>query len=39
VQQYIGCSQTQAGLIIRALVEKGIVRAVGKGKNIRYLAV
>ena len=38
VQQYIGCSQTQAGLIIRALVEQGIVRAGGTGKNIRYLA-
>jgi ATP-dependent DNA helicase RecG len=39
LQHYLGCSQTQAGLVIRALVEKGIVRTVGKGKNIRYRAM
>ncbi len=38
-EKALGLSQAMSVRILRALVEKGEIRAVGKGKNTRYVAV
>lgn len=37
VEDLLGISQTMSGRMLRRLVDKGIIRTVGKGKRTRYL--